>query len=104
MRWCAPVAAAWAGELSMGVGDQRFALGVECAGGFVEQQDRAVGEDGAGDGDALALAARRRTPRSPSSVSKPFGSALANSVTWAASQAARTSASLASGCRSAHCR
>ena len=34
-----------------------FAFGVEVAGGFVEDQDLRVGEDGAGDGDALPLAA-----------------------------------------------
>src|SRR5262249_36237436 len=37
--------------------DERFALGIEVAGGFVEDQDARVGEDGAGDGDALLLAA-----------------------------------------------
>src|SRR5208283_5553937 len=34
-----------------------FAEGVERAGGFVEQQDGRVAQDGAGDSDALALAA-----------------------------------------------
>ena len=37
--------------------DHGFGLGVEGAGGFVEDEDAGVGEDGAGDGDALALAA-----------------------------------------------
>ena len=32
-------------------------FGVEAGGGFVEDQDARVGQDGAGDGDALALAA-----------------------------------------------
>ena len=36
-----------------------FAFGVERAGGFVEQQQRRVFQDGAGDADALALAARQ---------------------------------------------
>lgn len=36
---------------------QRLALGVQCACGLVEHQDRCVGEDGAGDGHALTLAA-----------------------------------------------
>ena len=35
----------------------RLALGVERAGGLVEQQDRRVLQEGAGDGDPLALAA-----------------------------------------------
>ena len=39
---------------------QRLALGVERAGRLVEQQDRRVAQDGAGDGDALALAAGQR--------------------------------------------
>ena len=37
--------------------DHGFGLGVEGAGGFVEDEDARVGENGAGDGDALALAA-----------------------------------------------
>ena len=37
--------------------DQGFGLGVERAGGFVEDEDAGVGEDGAGDGETLALAA-----------------------------------------------
>lgn len=40
-----------------GLLDGDFALGVECGGGFVEQDDGGVFEDGAGDGDALAFAA-----------------------------------------------
>jgi len=38
---------------------QGLALGVERGGGFVEQQQRRIAQDGAGDGDALALAARQ---------------------------------------------
>jgi len=34
-----------------------LALGVQCAGRFVQQQDGGVLEQGAGDGDALLLAA-----------------------------------------------
>ena len=37
--------------------DERFALGVESGGGFVEDEDGGVLQDGAGDGDALAFAA-----------------------------------------------
>jgi hypothetical protein len=42
--------------------DLGLALGVERAGGLVEQQDRGVLQEGAGDGDALALAARQARP------------------------------------------
>src|SRR5436309_7466953 len=38
--------------------DERLGLGVEARGGLVEDQDARVGQDGAGDGDALALPAR----------------------------------------------
>ena len=44
-------------EASEGVLDEFFRLGVEGGGGFVEDEDGGVFEDGAGDGDALALAA-----------------------------------------------
>ena len=37
--------------------DDAFAFGVEVAGGFVEDEDLGVGQHGAGDGDALPLAA-----------------------------------------------
>ena len=39
--------------------DQVFALGVQRAGGFVQQQDRCIHQQGPGDGQALALAARK---------------------------------------------
>lgn len=38
--------------------DEALGLGVEVAGGLVEDQDFRIGEDGAGDGEALLLAAR----------------------------------------------
>jgi hypothetical protein len=37
--------------------DEPLALGVEIAGRFIENEDARVGEDRAGDGDALALTA-----------------------------------------------
>ena len=37
--------------------NEGFGFGVEAGGGFVENQDARVGQDGAGDGDALRLAA-----------------------------------------------
>ena len=37
--------------------DLLLGAGVECAGRFVEDQDRRVLDQGAGDGDALLLAA-----------------------------------------------
>ena len=79
----------WSGRAFDGVGDQRFASQcIERAGGSVEQQDRAVGEDGAGDGDApMLLAGEAYAAPAELRCSKPFGRALANSVTRAASQA-----------------
>ncbi len=38
---------------------QTLGLGIECAGGLIEQQDRRILEDCARDGDALALPARQ---------------------------------------------
>ena len=37
--------------------NQGFGFGIEAGGGFVEDQDARIGQNGAGDGDALALAA-----------------------------------------------
>ena len=45
-------------ELSQGLVDHRLALGVDARQRLVQHQDRRVLEDGPGDGDALALAAR----------------------------------------------
>src|SRR5205085_12152009 len=42
--------------------DELLALGVEVAGGLVEDQDLRVGQDRAGDADALALAAGQLEP------------------------------------------
>ncbi|MNL16958.1 hypothetical protein D3C87_1380240 [compost metagenome] len=39
---------------------QRFAFGIQCGGRFVKKQDRGVAQDGAGNGDALALTAGKR--------------------------------------------
>src|SRR4051812_9953415 len=44
-------------QLGEGLLDQLLALGVEAAGGFVEDEDLWVGEDRAGDAETLALAA-----------------------------------------------
>jgi hypothetical protein len=38
---------------------QPLAFGIQRAGGLVEQQDRRIAQNGAGNGDALALAARQ---------------------------------------------
>ena len=37
--------------------DKPLAFGAKGGGGFVEQEDAGIGQNGAGDGDALALAA-----------------------------------------------
>src|SRR5690606_37693360 len=46
-----------AAERAQPVADEGLALGVEAGGGLVEDEDARVGDDGARDGDALALAA-----------------------------------------------
>jgi len=46
------------GEVVDGFLDFGFGLGVEGGGGFVEDEDGGVADEGAGDGDALALSAR----------------------------------------------
>ena len=78
--------------------DQRFGLGVEAGRRLVEQQDRRVLEQRAGDRDALPLPAGEghaaladRRSRSPS------GSAVMKSWMRAARAAASISASVASG-------
>ena len=48
------------GELLDRLLDEGLAFCIERAGGFVEQQDRCITQDGARDGDALALAAGQR--------------------------------------------
>jgi hypothetical protein len=59
--------------------DERLALRVERAGGLVEDEDARVGQQRAGDGDALPLPAESRTPRSPTTVSYPSGKPRTNS-------------------------
>src|SRR5579862_1870958 len=43
-------------QVAEGYLHERFAFGVECGGGFVEDEDGRVFEDGAGDGEALTFA------------------------------------------------
>lgn len=47
-------------EKTEGGRDFGLGVGVDHAGGFIEDEDRGVAEDGAGDGEALALPARER--------------------------------------------
>jgi hypothetical protein len=49
--------------------DLLFRLAVHAAGCLVEDEDARVVQDRAGDADALALAALRACPRSPTMVS-----------------------------------
>ena len=49
--------------------DQRLGFGVEAGGGFVQDQNARIGQNGARDGDALALPPESLTPRSPTMVS-----------------------------------
>jgi hypothetical protein len=46
---------------------------VETGGRFIEDQDRGVGQEGSGEGNALALAAGESVPISPTEVSTPCG-------------------------------
>ena len=54
-----------AAEVCQDVADLAFVVGVEVGGGFVEEEDFPAGEQGAGDGQALALPARESRPRLP---------------------------------------
>ena len=57
------------GDLAHVALDQRLGLIVEGTGGLVEDEDPGVGQQGAGDGDALALTAGERAAPSASTVS-----------------------------------
>jgi hypothetical protein len=46
-------------QLSHGILDEPLALGVQIAGGLVQDEDRRVLENGTGDGDALPLTSRQ---------------------------------------------
>ena len=75
-----------------------LALGVERARRLVEQQDRAVGEDRARDREPLPLpAGQPHAALAEVAARSPRGSRSMNSAAYAASHAARTSASVASG-------
>ena len=79
--------------------DQRLRLGVEARGRLVEDQDARVGEDGARDRHALALAARELDPALAHDRVVAVRERSANSSTRAMRQAARTCSSVASGPR-----
>ena len=56
------------------VGGQRVRRrGIEVLAGLVEHQDREVGQQGAGDGDPLALSARQACAPGPTAVARPSG-------------------------------
>ena len=77
--------------------DHGFGFGIEAGGGFVENQDARIGEDGAGDGDALALAAGKFHAALADDGVVLRSKDSANSSTRAMRQAAMMSSSLASG-------
>ncbi len=60
--------------------DHGFGLGVERTGGLVEDEDARVGEDGAGDGEALALAAGELDAALADDGVVPLGEALGELV------------------------
>jgi len=57
------------GEPFQGVLDHVLGFAVDRAGRFIEQQDRRVAEQGAGQRDPLALAAGQPTPAGPTAES-----------------------------------
>ena len=78
--------------------DGRLALRVQPRRRFVQQQQRGVAQEGAGEGDALPLARRTvPSPCSPSLVARPSGRSATNVAASAWRSAAHTSASVASG-------
>jgi hypothetical protein len=60
--------------------DQGFGLGVERTGGLVQDQDARVGEDGAGDGEPLTLAAGELDAAFADDGFVPVGEALGELV------------------------
>jgi hypothetical protein len=75
---------------------QPLAFGVERAGRLVEQQDRRVAQQRAGDRDALALPAREPRPALAEEGVEPCGSARRKSSALAARAASQIASSLAS--------
>ena len=67
------------GQLGDRLLDQVLVLRIDAGGGLVQNDDGGVFQNGAGDGDALLLAAGDVPPPSPTTVSKPFGSAMMKS-------------------------
>jgi len=74
-----------------------FRFAVERGRGLVENEQRRVLQEGAGDGDALALAPESLTPRSPTIVSRPSVRFSMKGRQRAAVAADQISSSLASG-------
>jgi hypothetical protein len=58
-RWAMTMRGAAFHQMFERILHQPLAFGVERAGRFVEQQDRRIAQQRAGNGDALALAARK---------------------------------------------
>lgn len=71
--------------------------GVDGGGGVVEEEQPGVGEEGAGQRDALALAAGEGEALFADAGVEPGGRASTKPSAWAARAAARTSSSEASG-------
>ena len=75
------------------VGERRGGSGVEVGGGFVQHQQREVGEQGAGQDEPLPLAGRHPNPRSPTCVSRPSARPSTQSSSRTRCRASRTVAS-----------
>nr|WP_246006678.1 hypothetical protein [Actinomadura pelletieri] len=78
--------------------DVGFAFGIEVRDGFVEDEDGGVGEDGTGDGDALALSSGEAGAGFAEESVVPSGRSRVMKVGAQAARAAcSTSVSVASG-------
>ena len=86
-------AAVFGGEAAQEPGDLASVSGVEVGGGFVGEQDGGVVGEGAGDGDALLLAAGELVGPEPEAVAEPdavekVGGAVAGGVAGGAGEVA----------------
>ena len=85
---CAITSVAVWDQLRQRVLHQPFGFVVERGGGLVEDQDRRILQHRAGDGQALALAARQLAALGADGVATPSGSFATNSIAFASRTAA----------------
>ena len=80
-----------------GLLDQQLRLGVDVRGGLVEDQDARVAQDGAGERDALPLAAARARAALADLGVVAVRQRAMNSWAWARARPPRSRSSVASG-------